>query len=153
LQGIISSHLIRWFWRQRFFDQKKTFPKIKKDAILSIPLPKSAPKVHQNKMVAHVERMLKLQEDLAAAKSPDDQTRLAREIAATDRAIDLLVYQLYDLTPEEIALVEQTTAAPTTKEPEEPGPAAAPLPPEAYAQAEADAAHFHFIKEDPPKEE
>lgn len=54
--------------------------------------------------------MLKLHEDLAAAKSPDAQTRLERDIAATDRAIDQLVYQLYDLTAAEIALVEAATA-------------------------------------------
>ena len=54
-------------------------------------------------------RMLKLHAELAAAKAPDAQTHLSRDIAATDRAIDQLVYQLYDLTPEEIALVEQAT--------------------------------------------
>ena len=31
---------------------------------------------------------------------------LQREIAATDRMIDQLVYQLYDLTDEEIKIVE-----------------------------------------------
>jgi hypothetical protein len=31
---------------------------------------------------------------------------LARQISATDAAIDRRVYELYDLTPEEIALVE-----------------------------------------------
>jgi hypothetical protein len=31
---------------------------------------------------------------------------LTRQITATDAAIDSLVYELYDLTPEEIALVE-----------------------------------------------
>ena len=50
---------------------------------------------------------------IAAAKSPDAQTHLHRDIAATDRAIDQLVYQLYALTSEEIALGEQATA-PTT---------------------------------------
>lgn len=54
--------------------------------------------------------MLKLHSDAAAAKSADAQTRLQREIKATDTAIDQLVYQLYDLTPEEIALVEAATA-------------------------------------------
>ena len=46
-------------------------------------------------------------------------TDLHRDIAATDRAIDQLVYQLYGLTAEEIALVEAATApiltAPTTE--------------------------------------
>jgi hypothetical protein len=50
-----------------------------------------------------------------AAKSSDAQTHLQRDIVATDRAIDQLVYELYGLTAEEIALVEAATAAPTTE--------------------------------------
>ena len=33
-------------------------------------------------------------------------TLLHRQIEATDRQIDRLVYQLYELTPEDIAIVE-----------------------------------------------
>lgn len=108
--------------------------------------------------VEFVERMLKLHADLAVARSPDAQTRLQREIAATDRVIDQLVYRLYELTPEEIALVERTTT-PTSggdeaKEESAEIPIArpaAPLPGAAnYVQAEADAAHHYFVKEDEP---
>jgi hypothetical protein len=49
---------------------------------------------------------LDLHKRLAQAKSPDDKTRLQRQIDATDREIDRLVYDLYGLTEEEIALVE-----------------------------------------------
>ena len=50
---------------------------------------------------------------LAAAQSPDVEDNLRRQIAATDRAIDALVYALYGLTAEEIALVESATAPQT----------------------------------------
>ena len=40
------------------------------------------------------------------AKNPNDKTRLQREIVATDRQIDQLVYELYGLTEEEIRVVE-----------------------------------------------
>ena len=33
-----------------------------------------------------------------------------RQIKATDRQIDQLVYELYELTPEEIAIVEKSQA-------------------------------------------
>ena len=39
-------------------------------------------------------------------KAPE-RTRLERQITATDRQIDQLVYALYGLTDEEIALVEE----------------------------------------------
>jgi len=57
-------------------------------------------------MVSRVERMLELNKQLAAAKAPDQKTRLGREISATDADIDRLVYDLYGLTAEEIRIVE-----------------------------------------------
>jgi len=38
---------------------------------------------------------------------PADPTRLQRLIDSTDREIDALVYDLYGLTPDEIAIVEK----------------------------------------------
>ena len=43
------------------------------------------------------------------AKNPNDKTRLQRDIEATDRQIDQLVYELYGLTEEEIKIVEEET--------------------------------------------
>lgn len=50
--------------------------------------------------------MLDLHKKLAAAKVPNDKTRIQRQIDATDKQIDNLVYELYNLTEEEIAVVE-----------------------------------------------
>ena len=43
---------------------------------------------------------------MAQAKSPYDKSTIERQIEATDRAIDVLVYELYGLTSEEIGVVE-----------------------------------------------
>jgi len=40
------------------------------------------------------------------ARLEQEKTLLSRQIEATDAAIDPLVYELYGLTPEEIAIVE-----------------------------------------------
>ncbi len=50
-----------------------------------------------------VEQMLALHTQLASAKAPHDKTVLQGKIAATDRQIDRLVYELYGLTEEEIS--------------------------------------------------
>ena len=42
--------------------------------------------------------------------NPERKTRLQREIEATDRQIDQLVYELYGLTEEEIKIVEEAIA-------------------------------------------
>ena len=47
-----------------------------------------------------------LMSELRAAKSPSDKATLQNTVTATDQQIDQLVYELYNLTPEEIALVE-----------------------------------------------
>jgi hypothetical protein len=39
-------------------------------------------------------------------KTPHEQENLKRQISATDKQIDKLVYELYSLTEEEIRLVE-----------------------------------------------
>ena len=57
-------------------------------------------------MVELVDTMLGLHKRLAAARVPDEKKRIQRQIDATDRQIDQLVYELYGLTAEEIAIVE-----------------------------------------------
>lgn len=59
-----------------------------------------------DQMVALVERMLDLHRQLRTARTPQDKTFLETQITVTDRAIDQLVYTLYGLSEEEIAIVE-----------------------------------------------
>ncbi len=61
---------------------------------------------HHNLMVTLVFRMLTQQKQLAAANTPSEKTMLQRQIEVTDREIDRLVYELYELTEEEIRIVE-----------------------------------------------
>ena len=59
------------------------------------------------RMVKLVNRMLVLHKQLAVAKTGHDNTTLQRQIDATDRQVDRLVYELYGLTETEIAIVEE----------------------------------------------
>ncbi|HRX34492.1 MAG TPA: hypothetical protein P5263_09605 [Methanoregulaceae archaeon] len=63
-------------------------------------------KARHDKMVAMVERMLALHKQLADVKTDHEKTLIERQIEATDRQIDALVYELYELTEEEIGIVE-----------------------------------------------
>jgi len=60
-----------------------------------------------NRIAQLTETMLNLHKRLQSAALPQEKTRLQRQIAAADRQIDQLVYELYDLTPEEIHIVEE----------------------------------------------
>lgn len=67
-------------------------------------------KARHDQMAELVEQMLSLHEQLAAAQTAHEQTTFQRQIGATDQQIDQLVYELYDLTEEEIKIVEEATA-------------------------------------------
>ena len=153
LLAILNSKVTEFFWKTMFADFKSTFPQVTIFSLAQVPIRVIDPKnktdrARHDQLVALVERMLKLHADVASAKSPDAQNRLQREIKATDTAIDRLVYQLYDLTPDEIALVEAATA-PVAKAADAELAEIAPAP-GANAQAEVDAAHHYTLHEDPP---
>jgi len=63
--------------------------------------------VKHDRMVGLVEQMLTLRKKLAKAKIERERTTTQHRIDATDRQIDRLVYELYNLTDEEIAIVEE----------------------------------------------
>jgi hypothetical protein len=57
-----------------------------------------------------VELMLSLHQQATGARTPQEQTALTRQIAATDAQIDRLVSDLYGLTEDEIRIVEGAAA-------------------------------------------
>jgi len=63
-------------------------------------------KASHDRMIELVEQMLDLNKQLAGAKEPQTKTVLQRQIQTTDRQIDRLVNKLYDLTEDEIKIVE-----------------------------------------------
>jgi hypothetical protein len=63
-----------------------------------------------DRMAKLVHSMLALHKQLASAKSQAQRGAIQRQIEATDAEIDRLVYDLYGLTKDEIAIVEGATA-------------------------------------------
>ncbi len=57
-------------------------------------------------MVSLVDSMLALHKQLASVKSQAQRGAIQRQVDATDAEIDRLVYDLYRLTEDEIAIVE-----------------------------------------------
>ncbi|MBW2737946.1 MAG: Eco57I restriction-modification methylase domain-containing protein [Deltaproteobacteria bacterium] len=66
-------------------------------------------KADHDQMVNLVNQMLAMNKKLAKAKTPQAKNMLQRQIETTDKQIDQLVYKLYDLTNEEIKIVESET--------------------------------------------
>lgn len=109
LLGVLNSRLMSWYFLTRSqVAQRDDFPKIVLKETRGLPVPSAAEKRH-DRMVAAVDVLLALLTRLAAAKSPPDRAALENQIAATDRQIDRLVYELYGLTEAEIRIVDEAT--------------------------------------------
>jgi type I restriction-modification system DNA methylase subunit/predicted type IV restriction endonuclease len=107
--GLINSKVIRFFWSKMNSDEKKTFPKIKKEAILSIPIKKVKTQSEQSlhdEIVQMVETMLQLQQQKQSSTLPGQLQQLEQRIAYTDDKINEKVYTLYGLSEEEVKVVE-----------------------------------------------
>lgn len=66
--------------------------------------------VSSKDIVRLVDTMLSLNRHLACVKSRAQKATIERQIDATDAAIDRLVYELYGLTAEKIALIKISTS-------------------------------------------
>ncbi len=87
---------------------KFSAPYLKKLPIRTIDFSNHSDKSRHDRMIKLVEAMLKLHQEAAATRTEHEKNLLRRQIEATDRQIDRLVYELYGLTEEEIAIVEET---------------------------------------------
>ena len=63
-------------------------------------------KVGIEKMVLLVKRILTLQDKIKSSRNPQETERIGREVEETDRAIDELTYSFYELTDDEIKVIE-----------------------------------------------
>lgn len=112
LLGIINSKFLSWYHRYSSpKGTRHTFPKVLIGDIRNFPIPrielsKSNDKSHHDRMVQLVEQILALNKQLAEARTGQEKTLIQRQIDATDRQIDKLVYELYELTEDEIKIVE-----------------------------------------------
>ncbi|MDT8391632.1 MAG: Eco57I restriction-modification methylase domain-containing protein [Lentisphaeria bacterium] len=108
LLGMLNSKLFGMIIRAQSTDLRGGYIKFSKQYIETAPIAFSKNDPRNDRLVALVERMLELNKQLQAAKTAHDKTVLQRQIDATDAQIDRLVYELYDLTDEEINIVEDS---------------------------------------------
>ena len=111
LLGLFNSKLLNYFYTQFLKSTKKVFSEIQARQVAQLPIPlfdprKPADRARHDRLVSLVNKMLALTPKLRAAQTTSERATLQNAVVATDRSIDALVYELYALTPQEIALIE-----------------------------------------------
>jgi hypothetical protein len=104
--AILLSGVGAWYVRAKYSIHDALYPWYTKDQLSAFPVPKSFVK-SQDEIVLLVDNIMRLYGQLAAAESESEKAVIQRQIEATDTEIDRLVYGLYGLTSEEIAVVER----------------------------------------------
>jgi hypothetical protein len=107
LQGILSSKLIN-FWCTNYLSDDMNKSYLERVPIRTTDWEDPTDVAQHNILVALVERMLALNKELAEGNktTPHRNNLIRRQIEATDREIDNLVYNLYGLSDEEVRIVE-----------------------------------------------
>jgi adenine-specific DNA-methyltransferase len=110
--GLINSKLMNYFFKKYFTTKKKDiFPEFQKYQLDNLPIrpinlfDPIDKELHQ-KMIALVDRMLTLNSEMLSAKTSYERNALRQHINASSRRIDRLVYRLYGISDEEVAIVE-----------------------------------------------
>ena len=110
LLALLNSRLLGWVIAQTATQMRGGYFSFESRFIRGLPI--VLPEKNTGVLVSFVEKMTTLKPKLRTAKSDTERAALQNAIRKTDRDIDKLVYELYGLTPEEIALVEGTAETP-----------------------------------------
>jgi type I restriction-modification system DNA methylase subunit len=106
LLAVLNSSLIGWYFRKKFqINEDDTFPQIMIRDIEQFPIPEIDER-YQSTLDKHVNLLLGLNLNLQSEKLPANSEQIKTRIAHSEEKIDQLVYELYQLTPEEIKIVE-----------------------------------------------
>jgi hypothetical protein len=98
LCGLLNSKLLNFFYRAISLETGRVMPQTDIETLDDLPVPAATSKDEST-----IERLV---DSILAAKERD----AVADTSALERQIDSLVYSLYGLTPEEIDLVESSTA-------------------------------------------
>ncbi len=101
--GVLLSAIGAWYLRTKYSIYDTLYPWYTKKQLSQFPM-----KPMDSKLVQLVDAMLALNARLKSVRTDQELSSLRRQIEATDRQIDGLVFQLYGLTDQEIAIIENS---------------------------------------------
>jgi hypothetical protein len=113
--GLLSSKLLNRIHEGFSQNKEKVFAKVLAENLSKLPIRTidfnnpTEKKMHDD-LVSLVEKMLELNKQLQKSHFDSEKEPIERQIAATDKKIDNIVYELYGLTEEEIMIVEEKSS-------------------------------------------
>jgi preprotein translocase subunit SecA len=102
-----------YYFRKKYNRQDKTFPEIRIYELATLPIKKrnlnsKVEKERNNEIIKHVDLLLSLNEELKQTQLPAKTQQIKQRIEHSEEKINQLVYELYELTEEEIKIIEES---------------------------------------------
>lgn len=106
--AIINSKLFKYYFKQFISPDTNIFPKIRIAQLKQLPIPifNKSNLIYKNQLTSKVEQLLQLNKDLQNVTLESKKEQIKSKIEYNEDKINTLVYQLYNLTDEEIKIVE-----------------------------------------------
>ena len=112
LLGLLNSRTLDWFLKRISTAMRGGWYSYESRYISRLPIPVVSPEdgdaVSRHDQLSHLVRtILDLHRRLSTVKTAHDRTLLQRQIEATNQQINRLVYDLYELTETDVAIIEK----------------------------------------------
>ena len=108
--GVLNSRLMKFYFRKRNLRHVQTHPHILMSQLNRIPVKSidsfEEDKLNHDKIVKFVKILIALKEQKHTMETDDEVKILKRQIDETEQQINLIIYQIYQLTEEEIEIIE-----------------------------------------------
>lgn len=114
--GVLNSKLLRCLYQGMVADSgQKAFPQVKVRALRKLPIRKldrgiESERQSHDSVVELVDLLVELTQRGQSANTQREAEGLARQVGALDEQLDRLIYEIYDLSEQEIAQVEAATS-------------------------------------------
>ena len=105
LLGILNSNITTFFISKVASCFKGGYYSFGKHSFEHFPLPST--KLNNENLINLVNKMIQLNKELQNSNTPTERKLLQKQIELTDKKINETVYELYDITNEEIEIIEQ----------------------------------------------
>jgi len=106
--GIINSKLFYYYFKQFIAPETNIFPKLRIIQLRNIPIAVDYTNNFQGSISEFVDQLLQLNKEKQEVKLPSRLDQIQTRIDYCESRIDQLVYELYGLTDEEIAIIENS---------------------------------------------
>ena len=105
LTSILNSRLM-YFWLYNKGKKQGELLQVDKEPLLDIPIVNTTDKIKHDALINLVDKIIDFKQKEAMEVSDHQKSIINRQITAFEKEIDKIVYELYNLTTEEIKIVE-----------------------------------------------